>query len=97
MEQDERFRWIENCISASIKPRAEELKQLFANEENRFEKNDKLFSFVDFVVAFVFHYIISKYAHPGFKIMKENHCYGDIFEHSFWSLKHRYFEVCSSP
>ena len=32
---DERFQWVEARVSSSLKPRAEELKQLFANEDSR--------------------------------------------------------------
>lgn len=35
MELDERLRWIETRVTSSLKPRAEELKHLFTNEESR--------------------------------------------------------------
>jgi dynein heavy chain len=35
MELDERLRWIEIRVASSLKPRAEELKRLFSNKENR--------------------------------------------------------------
>ena len=35
MEIDERLRWFETIVTSSLKPRAEELKNLFSNEESR--------------------------------------------------------------
>lgn len=36
MELDERLRWIETRVTSSLKPRAEELKHLFTNDDCRF-------------------------------------------------------------
>ena len=38
MELDERLRWFEARVTSSLKPRAEELKHLFSNEESRLIK-----------------------------------------------------------
>ncbi len=35
MEADERLRWLEARISSSLRPRGEELRNFFADEENR--------------------------------------------------------------
>ena len=35
---DERVKWLEAHVIASLKPRAEELKQLFGHEESRYVK-----------------------------------------------------------
>ena len=35
MEVDERLRWFEARVTSSLKPRADELKTLFSNEESR--------------------------------------------------------------
>ena len=33
---DERLKWLEGRISSSLRPRNEELKNMFLNDENRF-------------------------------------------------------------
>jgi len=38
MELDERLRWVETRVTSSLKPRAEELKHLFTNDDSRFVK-----------------------------------------------------------
>jgi len=35
MEVDERLRWLEARISSSLRPRGEEMRSLFSDEENR--------------------------------------------------------------
>ena len=35
MEVDERLRWLEARISSSLRPRGEDLRSLFSDEENR--------------------------------------------------------------
>ena len=36
METDDKLKWLEGRINSSLRPRTDELKQMFLNDENRF-------------------------------------------------------------
>lgn len=61
MESDERFRWIEVRVTSFLKPRVEELKQLFSLQENRYKQlilifpkmsSESRISFIPYVINF---------------------------------------------
>jgi len=52
METDERLRWLELHITTSLKPRVDDLKQLFSAEENRFDFRNLLPRIIYFLILF---------------------------------------------